>query len=119
MDFAGLLEGKPDAGIEVVRASAAPVIAGRGQGVTHPHSVAPPMRWASMRFTICALPPAGALDSEPHSPGCREHLTVIDGQVRVWSGDEDQVLGPGRYRALSGGPRRMRLPPRAARRAPF
>lgn len=94
VDFAGLLEGKPDPGIEVVRASAAPVIAGRGQGLTirilsaadavGEHEV------YDLRFSA-----GGRLDSEPHSPGCREHLTVIDGQVRVWSGDDEQMLGPG------------------------
>src|SRR3990167_5422707 len=34
IDFAGLLEGRTAPGIEVVRAEAAPVIGGRGQGLT-------------------------------------------------------------------------------------
>ena len=61
----------------------------------------------------------GALDSQPHSVGCREHLTVIEGQIRVISGDEDSLLGPGdtaRYPAdrphglaAEGGPARALL----------
>jgi quercetin dioxygenase-like cupin family protein len=35
------------------------------------------------------------LTSDPHSPGCREHLTVLEGQVRVRSGEEEDHLGPG------------------------
>jgi mannose-6-phosphate isomerase-like protein (cupin superfamily) len=35
------------------------------------------------------------LESEPHSPGCREHLTVVEGAMRVRSGEEESLLGPG------------------------
>ena len=40
VDFAGLLEGRPAPGIEVMRAGAAPVIGGRGRGLVDPHPVA-------------------------------------------------------------------------------
>jgi transcriptional regulator with XRE-family HTH domain len=93
VDFAGLLEGRAQPGIEVVRAVQAPVIGGRGQGLTirilssadavGEHEV------YDLRFLA-----GGRLQSEPHSPGCREHLTVIEGSIRVQSGDEEQVLGP-------------------------
>ena len=38
---------------------------------------------------------AGALVSDPHSPGCRESLTVISGHIRVVSGDEETLLSAG------------------------
>ena len=37
----------------------------------------------------------GELVSDPHSPGCREHLTVIEGHLRVVSGEADSQIGPG------------------------
>lgn len=93
VDFAGLLDGKADAGIEVMRAGVAPVIGGRGQDLTirilssadavGEHEV------YDMRFKD-----GGSLESKPHSPGCREHVTVISGTIRVRSGSDEQVLGP-------------------------
>ncbi|TMV40324.1 cupin domain-containing protein, partial [Thioclava sp. BHET1] len=37
----------------------------------------------------------GALVSEPHGPGCREHVTVIEGDIAVMSGGAREALGPG------------------------
>lgn len=94
VDFAGLLEGRAAPGIEVVRANAAPVIGGRGQGLTirilSPAEAVGVHEVYDLRFGA-----DGTLDSEPHSAGCREHLTVIEGQIRVISGNEDSLLGPG------------------------
>ena len=91
VDFAGLLEGRGDVGIEVVRAGAAPVIGGRGKGVSirilSPAEAVGDYEVYDLRFAA-----EGVLDSEPHTAGCREHLTVIEGQVRVVSGEETQVL---------------------------
>jgi mannose-6-phosphate isomerase-like protein (cupin superfamily) len=44
------------------------------------------------RFEWYALTvqPGGALRSEPHLPGSREHLTVVSGQLTVSSGDRQQ-----------------------------
>ncbi len=42
-----------------------------------------------------AFQAGGSLESDPHSSGCCEHLTVIEGALRVRSGEEDQLLGPG------------------------
>ena len=33
------------------------------------------------------IQPGGALHSEPHEPGSREHLTVMSGSLRIQSGD--------------------------------
>jgi transcriptional regulator with XRE-family HTH domain len=94
VDFAGLLEAKPEAGIEIMRAAAAPLVNGRGIGVqirilsaaeaVGEHEV------YDLRFQD-----GGALESEAHSAGCREHLTVIEGAICVRSGGEEQRLGPG------------------------
>ena len=35
------------------------------------------------------------LTSDPHSPGCREHLTVLEGRLTVTSGDATDELSPG------------------------
>jgi transcriptional regulator with XRE-family HTH domain len=94
VDFAGLLEGRTEPGIEVVRAVQAPVIGGRGQGLTirilSSEDAVGEHEVYDLRFAV-----GGRLDSEPHSPGCREHLTVIEGSIRVHSGEDEQVLGPG------------------------
>ncbi len=94
VDFAGLLEDRPDAGIEIMRAGAAPVIAGRGQGLTI-RILSPAESVGEHEVYDLRFAPGGVLQSDPHSPGCREHLTVIDGQIRVQSGDEISDLGPG------------------------
>lgn len=94
VDFAGLLEDRPDAGMEIMRAGAAPVIAGRGQGLSirilSPASSVGEYEVYDLRFAA-----GGVLQSDPHSSGCREHLTVIDGHIRVQSGDDVSDLGPG------------------------
>lgn len=94
VDFAGLLEGRPDPGIEVIRSGAAPVIGGRGVGVSI-RILSPADAVGEHEVYDLRLTTEGLLESEPHSAGCREHLTVIEGQVRVQSGDDAQVLGPG------------------------
>lgn len=94
VDFAGLLEGRTAPGIEVIRAEAAPVIGGRGQGVQirilSPAEAAGEHEVYDLRFET-----GGKLVSEPHGPGCREHLTVLEGKVQVVSGDDRQQLGVG------------------------
>ena len=94
VDFAGLLEGRTASGIEVIRADAAPVIAGRGQGVRirilSPADAAGTHEVYDLVFNV-----DGKLVSDAHGPGCREHLTVLEGSVPVVSGDESQRLGVG------------------------
>lgn len=94
VDFAGLLEGKTAPGIEVIRAEAAPTIDGRGEGVRirilSPAEAAGEHEVYDLTFSA-----GGALESDPHSPGCREHLTVIEGAVLVGSGEEERRLGTG------------------------
>lgn len=94
VDFAGLLEDKPELGIMVVRAASAPVILGRGTGVAI-RILSPAEAVGEHEVYDLTFKAGGKLESDPHSPGCREHLTVIEGAMRVISGDEDSLLGPG------------------------
>ena len=94
VDFAGLLEGRPTAGIEVIRARSAPTIDGRGEGVRI-RILSAPETVGDHEVYDLEFAAGGRLVSEAHSPGCREHLTVITGALCVVSGDEAEVLGPG------------------------
>jgi len=94
VDFAGLLAGRGAGGIDVIRAEAAPVIAVRGVGVTI-RILSPPESVGSHEVYELVFAPGGVLDSAAHSPGCREHLTVIAGQLALDSGGDTAVLGPG------------------------
>jgi XRE family transcriptional regulator, regulator of sulfur utilization len=101
VDFAGLLEAPAPGGIEVIAAGAAPRIAGHGRGCRI--TILSPLAQAG-RFEVydIALDPGGDLDSQPHSPGTREHLTVLDGRVELRAGPDTRRIGPGdtaRYRA--------------------
>ncbi|WP_321395379.1 XRE family transcriptional regulator [Emcibacter sp.] len=55
------------------------------------------MEWYEMR-----LEPGGILESEPHSAGTREHITVLEGSLRISNGLHHQDLETGdtaRYEA--------------------
>ena len=92
LDFAGLLEGRPAPGIEVTRAGSAPVIQ-RG-GVTIRILSAPEAVGQHEVYEL-AFRAGSRLTSDPHSPGCREHLTVLEGRLSVTSGDATDDLQPG------------------------
>ena len=94
VDFAGLLEGRAAGGIEIVRAHEAPVIAGRGAGVKI-RILSPPEAVGEHEVYELIFDQGGALVSDPHGPGCREHLAVIEGRLQVESGEAAEVLGAG------------------------
>ena len=94
VDFAGLLEGKPEPGILVIRAASAPVILGRGKAVSI-RILSPAEAVGEHEVYDLAFEPGAALVSDPHSPGCREHLTVVEGALSVQSGEDSEDLGPG------------------------
>ena len=94
VDFAGLLEGKTAPGIEVIRAESAPTIDGRGQGVRI-RILSPAEAAGEHEVYELSFADGGVLASDPHSPGCREHLTVLEGEVRVQSGEEERSLRAG------------------------
>ncbi len=94
VDFAGLVEPRVAPAIAVVRAGQAPVIAARGTCVRIRILSAPE---AVGRHEVYELvfEDRGALVSEPHAPGCREHLTVIEGTLAVASGGVEDRLSTG------------------------
>jgi XRE family transcriptional regulator, regulator of sulfur utilization len=94
VDFAGLLADAPAAGITVIRSADAPVIHGRGPGVTI-RILSSPESVGDHEVYELAFAPGAVLTSDPHSPGCREHLTVIDGHIHLTSGADASQLGPG------------------------
>lgn len=92
VDFAGLLEGRSTPGIAVTRAENAPVIDRAGVRIrilSAPESVG---RHEVYDLTFMQ---GASLLSDPHGPGCREHLTVIEGRLCVRSGAAEDVLAPG------------------------
>lgn len=94
VDFAGLLAGQAPGGIEVIRAQAAPVIDARGEGVRI-RILSPPESVGRHEVYELVFAPGGMLSSAPHSPGCRELLTVIEGQLTVASGEAETRLETG------------------------
>mgnify|MGYP002620398430 CR=1 FL=1 len=94
VDFAGLLAGRGTGGIDVIRAGSAPVITARGEGVRI-RILSPPESVGSHEVYELILAAGGVLASAPHNPGCREHLTVIEGQIAVRSGEDEERLAPG------------------------
>ncbi len=94
VDFAGLLEAKPEPGIDVTRAAAAPVMTGHGKGLRI-RILSPAETVGEHEVYDLSFKPGGSLVSAPHSAGCREHLTVIEGALRVVSGLEDVEIGQG------------------------
>lgn len=94
VDFAGLLDARDTPRIEVIRAEAVPVIGGRGQGISI--RILSPAEAVGMHEVYdLTFAEGGRLISDPHGPGCREHLTLLEGCIEVTSGDESQCLNKG------------------------
>lgn len=94
VDFAGLMESRVAPGIEVMREGAAPLIEGRGTGVRI-RILSPPEAAGAHEVYDLEFSAGGALVSDPHGPGCREHLTVLEGALTVRSGEAEEHLSPG------------------------
>jgi XRE family transcriptional regulator, regulator of sulfur utilization len=94
VDFAGLLEGRATPGVDVMRAGAAPLIEGRGVGVRI-RILSPAEAAGAHEVYDLSFATGGELVSDPHGPGCREHLTVLEGALSVTSGDDEERIGPG------------------------
>jgi len=92
LDFAGLLEGRTAPGIKVIRAGSAPVIQ-RG-GVTI-RILSAPENVGRHEVYELVFTPGARLTSDAHNHGCREHLTVLEGQLLVVSGEADEALCQG------------------------
>ncbi len=95
VDFAGLLDGaSPAAKVEVLRAADVPTIDNLGSGCRI-RILSPPEEAGKHEVYEVTMAAGGSLDSQPHTRGAREHLTVIEGMLTVHSGDVSDQLGPG------------------------
>jgi transcriptional regulator with XRE-family HTH domain len=91
-----LLEGGKTAvpAIVTVAAQATPTL--RSETGGHELRILGPIELAgAFEWYELLLQAGGALVSEPHEPGSREHLTVLAGSLEVSAGDEKQRLKQG------------------------
>ena len=86
VDFSGLLEGDLANSIEVLRNGAVPTIENHGSGCTI-RILSPPEEAGKHEVYDLRFTENGLLDSQPHAQGTREHLTVVEGNLTVKSGD--------------------------------
>ena len=95
VDFAGLLDGaQAPAQIELLRADAVPTIQNLGSGCRI-RILSPPEEAGKHEVYEVLIKAGGALDSQPHTRGAREHLTVIEGTVTLRSGDAQSTVSTG------------------------
>ncbi|MEM9774287.1 MAG: XRE family transcriptional regulator [Chloroflexota bacterium] len=87
--------------IELLLAADTPRISNAQNGCTlsilGPHDQVGQFEWYELEIT-----PGGILSSQPHSQGCKEHLTILEGAAEVTSGDQSILLSKGdtgRYKA--------------------
>ncbi len=91
-----LLEGGKAATPAIVTVAAQATPSLRSEGGGHELRILGPVELAGQfEWYELLLQPGGALVSEPHEPGSREHLTVLSGSVEVASGDDRQRLKHG------------------------
>ena len=87
VDFAGLLDSAPTpAQIEVLRAAEVPTINNLGSGCRI-RILSPPEEAGKHEVYELLIDAGGMLDSQPHTRGAREHLTVSQGTVELRRGD--------------------------------
>ncbi len=97
VDFAGLMDqsGTAESPIaEVMRADRTPTIDSQGDGCRI-RILSPPDQAGKHEVYDIAFKKGGALISDPHRPGCREHLTVLEGAVSAESDGATVDLGAG------------------------
>ncbi|MGB7242967.1 MAG: XRE family transcriptional regulator [Sulfitobacter sp.] len=95
VDFAGLLDGTQAAAqIETLRAVDVPTIDNLGSGCRI-RILSPPEEAGKHEVYELAMSAGGMLDSQPHTRGAREHLTVIEGSLNITSADMTTLLNAG------------------------
>lgn len=94
VDFAGLLEDDHDSRVEVLRSGNVPTIENHGTGCSI-RILSPPEEAGRHEVYDLQFSQDGVLASLPHAQGAREHLTVIEGQLTVSSGDAVEQLSTG------------------------
>ena len=93
-DFAGLLDEGRRPQVAVTARADHPVIPSYGKGCTL-RILSPPEQAQRHEIYDVTLEAGAAMVSEPHWPGCREHLTVLDGAVTVEVGGDLRSLSAG------------------------
>ena len=95
VDFAGLLDAQNAKDrIETLRAADVPKIENMGHGCRI-RILSPPEEAGGHEVYDLRFDPGGALNSQPHTRGAVEHLTVLEGMLKVQSGNAEQVLNAG------------------------
>jgi len=95
VDFAGLLEeAEVKDRIDVLRVSDVPAINNMGQRCQI-RILSPPEDAGGHEVYDIRFDTGGELNSQPHSRGAREQLTILDGAVRVISGGAEDTLRQG------------------------
>ncbi len=95
VDFAGLLEETATKDrIEVLRDAQVPNIENMGQGCQI-RILSPPEDAGKHEVYDLRFDDGGVLDSQPHTRGAQEHVTVIEGEVEVTSGSALDVVKAG------------------------
>ena len=96
VDFAGLLDADAaDSTImEVMRAHRTPTIDSQGEGCRI-RILSPPDQAGQLEVYEIKFAANGALISEPHRHGCREHLSVLEGVLKVTAGEENVDVNEG------------------------
>ena len=102
VDFAGLLDRQDmNDRVEVLRSANVPTIENRGEGCNIRILSAPEDAGKHELYDL-VFSSGGKLVSGPHGRGTREHLTVIEGRVKVTSGTATETVSAGdtaRYQA--------------------
>jgi transcriptional regulator with XRE-family HTH domain len=95
VDFAGLLEAKDARDkIDVLRSDDVPKIENIGQGCRI-RILSPPEDVGGHEVYDIRFDQGGALNSQPHTRGTMEQLTVLDGKVLIVSGNVRNELSAG------------------------
>lgn len=95
VDFAGLLEEADGTDqIEVLRNSEVPSIDNMGQACRI-RILSPPEEAGGHEVYDISFDQDGALNSQPHTRGAQEQLTVLEGSVRITSGTASMDLRQG------------------------
>jgi transcriptional regulator with XRE-family HTH domain len=95
VDFAGLLEqGNKGDRIDVLKAAEVPTIDNMGLGCCIA-ILSPPEEAGGHEVYDIAFTAQGCLKSQPHARGAIEHLTVLEGQIRVTSGSVTTEVNAG------------------------
>ncbi len=95
VDFAGLLEeASTEDRIETIRDAQVPSIDNMGQGCRI-RILSPPEEAGKHEVYDLRFAEGGVLDSQPHTRGAREQVTVIEGEIEVTSGAAQDHLSAG------------------------